>query len=81
VDDREGGYCAETEAEAKDKHRDSLGGSAPDFRDYDQPNVYNGGDLDCEDFNAKAEAQAYLEANRGDADYLDGDGVACEWGT
>jgi hypothetical protein len=48
----------------------------------DQPSVYNGGDLDCEDFGSRSEAQAYLEANPTDSDYLDGDGdgVACEWG-
>jgi hypothetical protein len=50
---------------------------------FDQPSVYNGGDLDCEDFGSRSEAQAYLEANPEDADYLDGDGdgIACEWGT
>jgi hypothetical protein len=50
---------------------------------FDPPSVYNGGDLDCEDFGSRSEAQAYLEANPADADYLDGDGdgLACEWGT
>jgi hypothetical protein len=49
----------------------------------DDSSVYRGRDLDCGDFGSRAEAQAYLEANPADADYLDGDGdgVACEWGT
>jgi hypothetical protein len=49
----------------------------------DQPSVYNGRYRDCDDFGSRAEAQAHLEANPADADYLDGDGdgVACEWST
>jgi beta-lactamase superfamily II metal-dependent hydrolase len=39
-----------------------------------------GGDLDCADFTSQEEAQAVLEANPEDPNYLDGegDGVACE---
>jgi hypothetical protein len=39
------------------------------------------GDLDCSDFATREEAQAILDANPGDPNYLDGegDGVACEW--
>jgi hypothetical protein len=57
--------------------------SADDGATIDQPSVYSGNDLDCEDFSSRAEAQAYLEANPAGADYLDGggDGIACEWGT
>ncbi len=38
------------------------------------------GDLDCADFATQEEAQAVLDANPGDPNYLDGegDGIACE---
>lgn len=41
------------------------------------------GDLDCEDFGSRAEAQVYLESHPYDTNYLDGDGdgIACEWGS
>jgi hypothetical protein len=99
IDDNEGGFCAETDAEADRKHRSSLGdggggsggvGSSSSVSSgstggssSQQSSVYSGGDLDCDDFASRAEAQAYLEANSADADYLDGDGdgIACEWGT
>ena len=41
------------------------------------------GDLDCDDFDTRADAQAYYRDHPNDADWLDGDndGRACEWGT
>lgn len=94
VNDREGGYCGKTDEEADRERSDHLelmgssgGGESSSGSNRssvtDQPPVYRGSDLDCEDFASRAEAQAYLEANPTDADYLDGDGdrIACEWGT
>lgn len=90
VDDREGGYCGKTEAEAQREYYDSLnhsrssgGESGSSFSQSSDPSetdssdqspVYRGSDLDCENFGSRAEAQAYLEAHPADADYLDGDG-------
>jgi hypothetical protein len=97
VNDEYGGYCSETWEEADstyDSDRDQFlpgssdSGSGSPGRSTgagvtDQPSVYNGNDLDCEDFDSQIVAQAYLKLHPEDADYLDGDGdgVACEWVT
>lgn len=87
--DEGGGRCLRTVQEMFDDASDARRNMSPPAdtsgsRDpgvTDQPNVYIARDLDCEDFNSRAEAQVYLEANPADADYLngDGDGVPCEW--
>lgn len=89
VDDREGGYCAETDAGANRRYRDSLDrgessseGDGPSSSSRIDRSSSSGG-LDCDDFTSRAAAQEYLDSRPPDAAYLDGDndGVACEWGT
>ena len=89
VDDREGGYCEETDAEANRRYRDSLDRDESSS-EVGRPSSSSRSDrssssahLDCDDFTSRAAAQEYLDSHPADAAYLDGDndGVACEWGT
>jgi hypothetical protein len=83
VPEHRGGSCAKTWAEVEEDYLFDLAEEQARRHEEERVGRSAGNYLDCEDFASRADAQAYLDSNPHDPNYLDGDGdgIACEWGT